>query len=64
MVRDNIEMFLLTKLLMYVDKNTILQVKSVSDVRKMGRELKWYIRRNKQKKSYSIVDLVAITIIW
>lgn len=45
-VRDDIDMFLFTKILTQVDKNAVLQVKSVSSAKKIEKELKWHIGRN------------------
>lgn len=39
-VRDDIDMFLFTKILTEVDKNAILQVKLVSSAKKIEKELK------------------------
>ena len=50
MVRDDINIFSFTKILTQADKNAILQVNSISDVKKIREELKWYIKRSKQLK--------------
>lgn len=50
MIRDDIDMFLSTELLLQANKNTILQVNLVSNTKKIGKELKWHIRRNEQRK--------------
>lgn len=46
-VRDDIDMFLTTKILMQANKNTVLQVNSVSDTKKIRDKLKWHIKKNK-----------------
>ena len=48
MVRDDIDMFSSIEILIQVDKNTILQVNSMNDAKKIKEELKWYIKRNEQ----------------
>lgn len=49
-VRDDIDLFLSTKVLTQANKNAILQVNSVSDIKKIKKDLKWHIERNEQVK--------------
>lgn len=46
-IRDDIDMFLSTEILTQVDKNTVLQVNSISGTMKIEEELRWHIERNK-----------------
>lgn len=46
-VRDDIDKLSSTKRPIQVDKNAILQINSMSDVKKIREELKWHIERNK-----------------
>ncbi len=48
MVRDNINLFSFTKIVTQVDGNVALQVYSVSGVKKIKEELKWYIEKSEQ----------------
>lgn len=47
-VKNNIDMFFSTKKLAQTKKNSVLQVNSVRDVKKMGRELKQHIEKNER----------------
>lgn len=49
MVKDDIDMFSSTKKLTQVNKNAMLQINSVSDAKKIGKELKWHIKRIRGK---------------
>lgn len=60
MVRDDINIFLPIKIPMQVDKNIVLQVNSISDVKKIRKKLKWYIKKM-SRKDYGIMNLAAIT---
>ncbi len=50
MVRDNIDLISSTEILTQVDKNIALQVSSMSGVKKIREELKWYIEKNERLK--------------
>ncbi len=50
MVRDDIDLFSSTEILTQADKNTALQVNSVSSAKKIREELKWYIEKNERLK--------------
>lgn len=41
-------MFLSNKILIYINKDAILQVNSMSNIKKIGEELKYHIKRNKK----------------
>lgn len=47
MIRDNINIFSYTKTLTKVNKNTVLQVNSVNGIKKITKDLKWYIKKDK-----------------
>lgn len=40
MVRNDINMFLFTKILIQVNKNAVRQVNSINDIKEIGKELK------------------------
>lgn len=42
-IRDDINLFFPTKILTQTNKNAVLQVNSMSDAKKVKRELKWYV---------------------
>ncbi len=48
MIRDGIDLFSSSKILTQTDKNTALQVNSVSSEKKIRKELKWYIEKSKR----------------
>ncbi len=50
MVRDDIDLFSSTEILIQVDKNTALQVNSMSGIKKIKEKLKWYIEKSKRLK--------------
>lgn len=50
MIRNDINMFLTIKLSTQVDNNIVLQVNSINDAKKIGKELMWYIGRNEQER--------------
>lgn len=45
--RNNIDIFSFIKVLMQTYKNAILQINSMTYVKKIRKELKWHIQRNK-----------------
>ncbi len=48
MVTNDIDLFSSTKILIQADKNTALQVNSVSGAKKIREELKWYIEKSER----------------
>ena len=46
-VRDDIDLFLSTKLLIQANKNVVLQVNSMNSAKEIKKDLKWHIERNK-----------------
>lgn len=50
MVRNDIDIFLFTKILIQADKNAVLQVHSVKGAKKIREDLKQHIKKNKQVK--------------
>ncbi len=48
MVRDDIDLFSSLKILTQADENAALQVNSVSGVKKIREELKWYIEKSER----------------
>lgn len=47
-IKDDINMFLSTQILMQTEKNVVLQVNFVNDIKKIRVELKWHIEGNEQ----------------
>lgn len=49
-VSDNIDLFLSTKIPIQANKNSVLQINSMSGTKKIREDLRWYIERNEQVK--------------
>ena len=50
MVKDNIDIFSSTKILIQASKNTILQINFINCAKKIRKELNWYIEKNERLK--------------
>ncbi len=50
MTKNDIDLFSFIKILIQVNINVILKVNSVNNAKKIKKELKWHIKKNKQLK--------------
>lgn len=49
-IKDNIDMFSSTKALTEVNKNVVLQINSINSAKKIIKDLKWHIKKDKYIK--------------